>query len=532
MFDKVLDCAKKMTQLVAVLAMSTTQVWTQQEPLDLDMVNKIRDQGFNHSEVFEITGYLSDVIGPRMPATPAMNQANNWTMEKFRQWGLESHLEGFEFGPGWTYKKSIVRMTAPRLQQLQAMPISWFPGTGGVIRGEAVLVVIESKEDFEKFDDGMLEGKVVLITSPESGDIPPDRIIVRWDEENLKEVSEFEIPAGEDEPDDYLEEQRFRAERDAFLKEQGAIAIVNRTDNRDGAMISAEGSLPLPGETRDLPGITMTWEDYGRITRLLGRGLSVELELDIEVEFHDEDTKIYNTIAEIPGRGRNPEIVIAGAHLDSWFMGDGAVDNATGSAVVMEAARILMALDIKPKRTIRFALWAAEEQGLLGAAYHVITNFADKPTFDDPDVAEVTWDTLLSRPGPIRKKADYDRLSIMFNLDTGTGRIRGVWGEGNAATKPIFERWLEPFHDIGAATVTMSPTSGTDHQAFDWVGLPGFTFMQDRLDYDTRLHHTQIDTMDHVSEADLKQAAVVMASFLYHAAMREERMPRKPLVLE
>jgi hypothetical protein len=370
---------------------------------------------------------------------------------------------------------------------------------------------------------------VVLISAPQSGGNPPEKIIVRRDDANLRSIAEFEIATGEDDPDDYAERQRFAVERYEFLQEQGVIAIVKRT-SRDGALISADGSISKSGNTRNVPGVAMTWEDYGRITRLLDRGLVVTLELDIEVAFHDDDTKIYNTIAEIPGRGRNPEIVIAGAHLDSWFMGDGAMDNAAGSAIVMEAARILMALEIKPERTIRFALWTAEEQGLLGSIYHVTTHFADKPTSGED--ADADLDVSLSRPGFVNKKAEYERLSVMFNLDTGAGRIRGIWGEGNAAAKPIFERWFEPFHDVGAATVTLRPTSGTDHQPFDWVGLPGFTFMQDRLDYDTRVHHTQIDTMDHANEADLKQAAVVMASFLYHAAMREERIPRKPLLTE
>lgn len=512
------------------MAISSAAGWAQSEPIDFDIVNKIRDQGFNHSQVMEYTGYLSDVIGPRLAATPAMRAANDWTLEKFNEFGLENaHLESFEFGPGWTRIKSTVLMTAPRMQQLQAMPISWLPGTDGAIRGDAILAELDSKQDFEKFDDGVLAGKVVLISAPRSRGDPPEKIIVRRDNENLQQIAEFEIPTGKDDPDDYGERQRFAAERYKFLQEQGAIAVVTRSD-KDGALINAEGGIPKAGEIRELPGVAMTWEDYGRITRLLDRGLTVTLELDIAVAFHDEDTKIYNTIAEIPGRGRNPEIVIAGAHLDSWFMGDGAMDNAAGSAIVMEAARILMALEIKPERTIRFALWAAEEQGLLGSIHHVTTHFADKPA--PGDETDMDGDVLLSRPGPVRKKADYERLSAMFNLDTGSGRIRGIWGEGNAAAKPIFERWFEPFHDVGAATVTLRPTGGTDHQPFDWVGLPGFTFMQDRLDYDTRVHHTQIDTMDHVNEADLKQASVVMASFLYHAAMREERIPRKPLLTE
>jgi Zn-dependent M28 family amino/carboxypeptidase len=269
-------------------------------------------------------------------------------------------------------------------------------------------------------------------------------------------------------------------------------------------------------------------EDYNRILRLLERGPEVELEVDVDAAFLDGDPTANNTVAEIPGTGAAGEVVMVGAHLDSWHGGTGATDNAAGCAVAMEAVRILRALAVAPRRTIRIALWSGEEQGLLGSAAYVAEHFASRPEPEDPAERELP-PGLRQNPGPLTVKPDHTRLTAYFNLDNGGGRIRGVYTQENVAVEPIFTAWLAPFRDLGAGTVTARNTRGTDHQSFDRVGLPGFQFVQDGLDYTSRTHHTVADGYDHLVRDDLIQASVVLASFLYHAAMRPEMLPRKPL---
>lgn len=513
--------------LVSSVAMGQTDT---QEPLDLDMVNRIWNEGFNHSEVMDTLGYLTDVIGPRLTGTPQMREANDWTLEKFAEWGLENgELEGFEFGRGWTFSKSVVRMTSPRESQLYALPLSWHPGTNGPVEGEVIKVSIQSEADFETYE-GNLEGKIVLLNDALNAEDPTNPAFRRWSDEELEERKAFRVPTGSRGGGGGGFERLFLFEQDlfAFLKDQGALAAVRRSP-RDGALIEASAYLHRTGQSPVLPAVSMSTEDYERILRLLDRKLPVSLEIEVEAQYHDGDTQSYNTLAEIPGQGRNPEIVLAGAHLDSWFVGDGAVDNGAGTAVVMEAARILKALGVKPKRTIRFALWGGEEQGLYGSEKYVRSRLADRPVIDDEARATLPAFFWFNETFPITPKPAYEKFSAYFNLDNGSGKIRGIYGEGNVALKPIFERWFEPFEDLGASTVTLNATGGTDHVFFQSVGLPAFQFIQDPLDYGSRLHHTQIDTFDHVSEADLKQASVIMASFLYHAAMRDERLPREPM---
>ena len=297
---------------------------------------------------------------------------------------------------------------------------------------------------------------------------------------------------------------------------------------RDGGIVRVGGGGSRePGEDPGVTGLVMAAEHYNRVARLLERKTEVELEIDVEARFHDEDRMAYNTIAEIPGTDRKAEIVLVGAHLDSWHAGTGATDNASGSAVVMEAVRILKALDLKPRRTIRIGLWAGEEQGLLGSRAYVTEHLASRP---EPKPEEADVPSFVRREtGPLTLKPDHARFAAYFNLDNGTGRIRGIYAQQNAAAKPIFDAWLEPFHDLGAKTVTLRNTGGTDHLPFDAVGLPGFQFIQDPGDYFTRTHHTHMDVYDRIQREDLMQASVVMAAFAYNAAMRDELFPRKPL---
>ncbi len=501
-----------------------------EEEVDLEIVNRIFDQGINHSEVMDTLQHLTDVIGPRLTGSPQMKQSNDWTRDKFAEWGLENaHLEDFEFGRGWTFSKSVVRMTSPRVAQLYALPMGWTPGTDGVVSGEVIHVTIDDEEDFEDYR-GKLSGKIVLLDKARERREPSNNIFTRRDEKSLANTKEYDIPnaRGSGGFGNFKKLFAFTQDLYKFLKEEGAVAAI-KISPREAALIEASFYIYEVGKTVEIPVLSMTSEDYDRTMRLLDLDNTVTLELEVEAQYYDDDTKGYNTIAEIPGQGRNPEIVMAGAHLDSWFVGDGAVDNGAGSAVVMEAARILSAIGIKPKRTIRFGLWSGEEQGFYGSLDYVTRHFAERPLSEKEEDQGLPRFFSFTSQWPIQPKPAHEKLSVYFNLDNGSGKIRGIYGEGNPALQPIFKSWLKPFHDLGAETVVLGNTGGTDHQPFQWIGLPGFQFIQDPLDYGSRLHHSQIDTLSHVYEKDLQQAAIIMASFLYHAAMRDERMPRMPL---
>ncbi|PHS28741.1 MAG: peptidase M28 [Robiginitomaculum sp.] len=523
----------KLVSMCACLAISGAA--QAQEAVDLDMVNRIRDEGFNHSHVMDNLGYLTDVIGPRLTGSPQLKEANNWTLEQFEGMGLKNgELDGFDFGRGWSFSKSVVTMAAPREAQLYALPLGWHPGTNGPVTGDVMKVSISSEKDFEKYE-GKLEGKIVLLSKAKKsrpGKDPRMPTFKRLTDEDLTKRAGFNVPVGA--PQNLAKfEKKFLFEEElyTFLQKEGAVAAIKRSP-RDAALIEASAYLYKTGHTPQIPGVSMSTEDYERILRLLDRDKTVSISLDVVAQYYDEDPKAYNTIAEIPGKGSNPEVVMAGAHLDSWFVGDGAADNGAGSAVIMEAARILSALNIKPKRTIRFALWGGEEQGLYGSAHYVRTHFGDRPVIDDEERAQLPSFFWFNETWPITTKPEHKKLSAYFNFDNGSGKIRGIYGEGNAAVRPIFESWFKPFEDLGASTISLNKTGGTDHLYFQWVGLPAFQFIQDPLDYGARIHHSQIDTLDHVSEADLKQASVIMATFLYNAAMRDERLPRKPLPTE
>ncbi|MFC4349804.1 M20/M25/M40 family metallo-hydrolase [Kordiimonas lipolytica] len=504
---------------------------------DLGVISKIRDEGFNHSQVMKTLRHLTDRIGPRLTGTPAMMQANEWTRDQLTEWGLENaHLEGFEFGPGWTWESVDVRMTAPRTDQLHALPISWYPGTEGPVTGDVIFAPMKSKADFEKYK-GKLKGKIVLVDAVSPYKDPTEmnaedrrranEPIRRYTEEELENISTYDVPEGHPGEDGWTDYKSWGYYLTDFLEEEGAVAVVRRSPRRN-MLIGATGYQYLQGHLPGLPGVRMASEHYDRAVRLLKDDQAVSMSLDVKATYYTDDMQSYSTLAEIPGRGRNPEVVMLGAHLDSWFMGDGAVDNGAGVAVTMEAVRILKAIGFQPKRTIRIGLWGGEEQGYYGSYQYVKNHLATRPESDDEKLKYMEPYAKEFGMFPIAKKPDYERFSAYFNLDNGSGKIRGIYAEGNAAAAAIFTEWLEPFHDLGADTVTMNDTGGTDHEVFDDIGLPGFQFIQDPLDYGSRLHHSTVDTYDHAFEKDLKQAAVIMASFVYNAAMREERFPREP----
>lgn len=519
----------KLRLFAALLLGSSAPVFAA-ENVDRDMVNRIVDAGMNHGQVVDTAAYLSDRIGGRMTNSPRMRAAESWTQSKFKAWGLSNvRAEGFEFGRGWSIDGIAVRMTAPRVLNLRAIPIAWTPPTPGAVTAGVIIAPIKRERDFAKWR-GKLKGKIVMVTLPDDGSEPVKPTFVRYGDDELRKLDTYDQPTTVDDAtaDRGLQRRLFAAKLDAFLGAEGATAWV-RAARTDGGLLFGEGSGFRAGDARRVPGIELTAEDYRRLARLAKTDAAPVLEIDSRVRFHDADTKAYNIIADIPGRDPKAGYVMAGAHLDSWVAADGATDNAAGSAVVMEAARILAGLGVKPKRTIRFALWAGEEQGLFGSLAYVDRHLASRPAETNPERLKAGPYAYWTRNFPITPRSGYGELAAYFNLDNGSGKVRGIYAENNAAAVPIFKEWLAPFAGMGATTVANGRTGSTDHVYLQSVGLPGYQFIQDPLDYSTRTHHTNLDTIDHVKAADLRQAAVIMASFLWNAANRDAALPKMPL---
>jgi carboxypeptidase Q len=498
------------------------------QSVDRVAVNGIIDQGFNHSEVMDTAAWLTDRIGGRMTNSPQMREAEAWTAQRFRDWGLSNvRADPFEFGRGWSIVRASARMTAPRPLDLRVIPVAWTPGTNGVISGDVVVAPITTAGDFAQWR-GKLAGKIVMITKPDTGGEPTEPAFRRWTDEELAGRNTYAQPAHAAPSLDRLRETDFALRLDAFLAEEGALAWV-KMSAREGGLLHGTGYTHRVGATPRLPGLELAAEDYRRLARLAKTDAAPTLELMSEVRFHDEDVNAYNILADIPGTGRSGEYVMAGAHLDSWVASDGAVDNAAGSAVVMEAARILRSMGVRPKRTIRFALWNGEEQGLLGSLAYVDKYVATRAPLGDAALDVLPANRTWRSRWPIQPRPGYGDLVAYFNLDNGSGKIRGINAEGNVAAAPIFEDWLEPFASMGASTVSLRPSGGTDHVYMQTVGIPGYQFIQDPLDYGSRLHHTSIDSYDHLRPDDLRQAAVILASFLLNAANSDEPLPRMPM---
>ncbi|TPW06826.1 MAG: peptidase M28 [bacterium] len=516
--------------LVAVSALSIlASVPAAAQDVDRVAINGIIDQGLNHSEVMVTAAWLTDRIGGRMTNSPQMRQAEEWTAQQFRDWGLSNvRADPFDFGRGWSIVRSSARMTAPRPLDLRAIPIAWTPSTPGVISGEVIVAPMANAGDFAKWR-GKLAGKIVLVSRPTAVTDPTQPAFRRLTDEDLRNANTYNIPSHGAPSTGGPVTRDFAGQLDAFLQEEGALAWV-RMSQRDGGLLHGTGSGYRMDDQRLTPGMELAAEDYRRLARLaLTEDAKPTLELMSEVRFHAEDTNAYNILADIPGTDRSGEYVMAGAHLDSWVASDGAVDNAAGTAVVMEAARILKALGVRPKRTIRFALWNGEEQGLWGSLAYVDRYLATRaPTGDAAQDAQPNNRTWRQR-WPIQPREGHGDLVAYFNLDNGSGKIRGINAEGNVAAAPIFEAWLEPFNAMGATTVSMRTAGGTDHVYLQTVGVPGFQFIQDPLDYSVRLHHTSIDSYDHLRAEDLRQAAVIMAAFLLNAANSDEPLPRMPV---
>jgi carboxypeptidase Q len=492
-------------------------------------MNGIADLGFNHSEIPETAEYLDDEIGGRMTNSPAMRRAERWTQEKFTSWGLKNvHTEGFDFGRGWWIESAHIRMTVPRPLELKGIPVAWTPPTNGVASAAIAVAPMASEKDFEGYR-GKLAGKIVLASWPapekDDGEAPFQRLTA----EEIGKLDRFQEPVQDPETlRKRIERYRFRVKLDEFLAQEGAVALITMS-RTEGRLVHGEGSGYRVGRTPKLPAVELAAEDYRRLARLAKVG-EVRLEMENRVHFEDADHNAYDVFAEIPGEDPGAGFVMAGAHLDSWVAGDGAADNGAGSVVVMEAARILAKLGVKPKRTIRFALWAGEEQGLLGSAAYIAKHLAVRPPLG-PDQADLP-PYYAQELYPVKTLPEFNELAAYFNIDNGSGKVRGIYTEGNLTVVPILREWLMPFASLGANAVVAEPTGGTDHVYMSRLGLPAFQFVQDPLDYETRVHHTDIDTYDHLRIEDMKQAAVVLATVLSAAANADKPLPRKPVPTE
>ena len=505
--------------------------WSQ-EQVDLETISRIRYEGFHNSKVMELASGLMDSIGERLTGSPNMKRANEWTRDQLTAMGLSNaHLEPWgPFGRGWANQYVNVRMTAPDVVTLIAYSKAWTPGTNGAITGKCVRAAIEEKEDFDKYR-GKLTGMIVILGL--DADVKPieEAPFKRYNDTDLVKTGEYEI--GDrlaDRRAEFQRRQQLIKDMNQFFTEEKVLAVIDHSrGNSGGGTVFVQSGGPYKiGETATVPQLTMASEHWSRIARLLQQKKDVTLELNVVNTFYDDDPMQYNTVAEIPGGDKKDELVMIGAHLDSWHSGTGATDNGAGSVVMMEAVRILKGLDIKPRRTIRIALWSGEEQGLLGSQWYVQQHFGSRPPSNDPNLKGMP--TINRREaGPVSVKPEQAKVSAYFNVDNGTGRIRGVYMQENEAVAPIFEAWMQPFKDLGMTTLSMRNTGGTDHLSFDSVGIPGFQFIQDPIEYETRTHHSNMDVYDRLQPDDLKQMSVIVASFVYEAAMRDKMLPRKPI---
>jgi len=483
------------------------------ERVDLDAVYRIKDEGLQRSQVMETLSYLTDVHGPRLTNSPNIRKAADWAMKRLTEWGAANvRLEPWgPFGRGWANEKFAAHVVAPQAFPLIAYSKAWAPGTNGPVTADAVLAVIEKEEDFAQWT-GKLKGKIVLASKPQEVKPLFEPTGRRFSADDLERLEAQPVDARPRPAQDYRALTRFSTKKMEFLAREGALAVFepgNGRNDHGALLVTGPRELRDPKAAPQPPQVIVATEHYGRLARMLEKNLPVRVELDVRNRYHDETSDSFNVIAELPGTDKADEIVMLGAHFDSWHSGTGATDNAAGSAAMMEALRILKASGVNLRRTVRLALWTGEEQGLLGSRAYV------KQQFGDPE-------TMQLKPG-------HAKLSAYFNMDNGTGAIRGVYLQGNEMVRPIFAAWMSPFRNLGMTTLTIRNTGSTDHVAFDEVGLPGFQFIQDPVEYSSHSHHTNMDLYERVQPEDMMKNAVIIASFVYHAANRDALLPRKAL---
>ena len=523
--------------LAVLVAASIPAAAAPPENVDLEMVTRIRDEAFNRSKAFETLSRLCDGIGPRVTGSPSYRRAAEWAKAELEKAGLaNARIESFApFGRGWVLEAASVRMLSPATAILPALPKAWTPGTDGPRGGKAVLAKLEKPEDLDAWK-GKLEGRILLLGDAPQTKAPDKADVSRYDDKALDEIWRYEPGGGRflrtpAERERLLKQRAFRKKLDAFLVAEKVAAVLEPSRGDYGTIWVQGGGPWKADEPVPPPTLVLGAEAYGRVARILERKEEVVLEVDVKSRFTDEDPlAASNVLAEIPGSDKalKDQVVMIGAHLDSWQGGTGAADNGVGAATAIEVMRILKALNVAPRRTIRIGLWGGEEQGLLGSRAWVSKELASRPEPADPKERDVP-EFLRTPSGPLTFKPAYAKFSGYFNVDNGAGKIRGIYAQDNAAAEPVFEAWLAPFRDLGATTVTMKRTGGTDHQSFDAAGLPGFQFIQDELDYGTRVHHSNMDVVERVPKPDLMQIAAIWASFAYHAAQRDQILPRRPL---
>src|ERR1700733_4398666 len=513
------------------------------EDLDYAAYDRIRDEGLHHSHVMEFASGLMDGIGPRLTGSPNLHRANEWTRDQLTAMGCaNAHLEDWgEFGMGWQQLNTGVRMSAPDAAVFIAQAAPWSPSTNGPVTGSAVSVDAKTPEVFDNYK-GKAAGKIVLMG--EMRDVKPvDKpLFEREDEKELAKIVEYPVnpnPEYEQYSQDRAKRRALQEKMLQFLDAEHPLAVVlpsrdGRNNGGSGGTIFDDGSFGPFTFKRDhaleFPVVVMAIENYGRVYRLLKANVPVTIEMNVDTKFTGDHEHGFDTIAEIPGSDPKlkDEVVMVGGHLDSWASATGATDNGAGTVVAMEVMRILNTLQVKPRRTIRIGLWTGEEQGLFGSIGYVKQHFGFVPLSTAPD--QVKLPEWLRKPGgPIQLKPDQQKISGYFNVDNGTGKILGVYLQENVAEAPIFEQWIQPLKDLGVTTISVRNTGGTDHESFDNVGIPGFQFIQDKLDYSTRTHHSNMDTYERLQPGDLAQAATVEAIFVYNTAMRDQMLPRKPL---
>lgn len=542
---------EKVVLLLALVSIGNVRA---EDSVDLNVVHRIKTEAFRNSKVMDYLFQLTDANGPRLTGSPGWEKAAQHVVSAMKQIGVDNaHLEAWEpFGRGWDYSNFGIRMTKPSYAPLHGVPMAWCGGSEGTVKGQVIATSLlhddegrreldlattrERISEYQQRWKGKLRGKIVMLGRLRDFHQPTEAASHRFDDKALSDVTsepEWEpglkpdwvpdrLPADpkkrsllmRDLPLEMMADYWARQDRvmdplNQFLRDEGALAVL-RTDNRGagGIVFCESASSQSPDAPVPPPNIVVEPEQFNRLWRLTEKDVPAEVELSLKVSFIDKPT-IANVIAEIPGASKKDEIVMLGGHLDSWHAGTGATDNGAGCAVALEAMRILKALNLKLDRTVRLALWSGEEQGLYGSRAYVRDHFAD--------------------PLTMKLQPEHAKFCGYFNLDNGSGKIRGIHLQGNDMMRPIFEAWFAPFRDMAAGTITIRDTGGTDHLSFDQVGLPGFQFIQDPLDYGSRTHHSHLDVFDHTEPGDLMQASAIMASFVYNAANRSELLPRKPL---
>jgi carboxypeptidase Q len=505
---------KKITTALLTLLLFPLMLMSQSENVDLAMIYKIKQEGLRNSGIEDLAFWLTDFVGPRLTASTGNIRGNEWAKKKMEEFGFQNvrieAAKDFSRG-GWDNLKTYAAMTAPYYSNFACNPVAWTGSTNGLIKSEVVYLDVKAEGDLEKYK-GKVAGKIVLMPSSATYEATFEPLASRLTDAQLKDLTMASSPNAARRPTfdraAMMAQRALRTKISDFLKSEGAAVILNNSGTFN--VPRSNGANYKSGDKEPIAELNLPIEDHGRMVRLVQHNIPVEMEIEVQNKFFESPT-VYNVIGEIPGTDKllKNEVVLIGAHIDSWNGGTGAADNASGCIVMMEALRILKNLDVAPRRTIRVALWGGEEQGLFGSSGYV--------------------EKYLVDPSTREHKPDFDKFAAYFNMDNGSGKYRGIYIQENELVRPIFEEWLKPFEDMGCSTITIRNTSGTDHLSFDRYGLPGFQFIQDEIEYD-RGYHTVMDTYERLVMADLKQNAVITASFVYNAAMRNSKLPSKPVM--